>query len=61
MDFIKLFLTNKGFLENKDVTLTEGNKVITSEGEIAKTFNEHYVNIVEKGSEIKPKDISQFD
>ena len=59
--FIKPFLTNKGFLENNDITLIEENKVITSEEELAKTFNEHYVNIVEKSSGIKPKDISQRD
>ena len=59
--FIKPFLTNKGFLENKDITLIEGNKIITSERELAKTFNEHYINIVEKSSGIKPKDISQCD
>ena len=58
---IKPFLTNKGFLENKDIALTERNKIITSEREIAKTFDEHYINIVEKVSEKKPKDISQFD
>ena len=59
--FIKPFLTNKGFLENKDITLIEGNKVITSERQLAKTLNEHYINIVEKSSGIKPKDISQCD
>ena len=37
------------------------NKVITSERELAKTFNEHYINIVEKSSGEKPKDISQLD
>ena len=26
---------------------------------LAKSFNEHYINIVEKSSGIKPKDISQ--
>ena len=48
----------KGFLENKDITLTEGSKIITSERELVKTFNKHYINTVEK---IKPKDISQCD
>ena len=52
---------NKGFLENEDITLIEGNKIITSERELVKTFNEHYINIVEKSSEIKRKDISQRD
>ena len=50
---------NKGFFENNDITLIDENKVITSERELAKTFNEHYTNIVEKSSEIKPKDIFQ--
>ena len=59
--FIKPFLTNKGFLENKDITLIEGNKIITSERELAKSFNEHYINIVEKSSGIKPRDISQCE
>ena len=48
--FIKPFLPNKGFLEGKHITLTEKNKVITSEREFAETFNEHYSNIVEKNS-----------
>ena len=59
--FIKLFLTNKGFLGNKDITLIEGNKIITSQRELAKTFNEHYIYIVKKSSGIKSKDISQCD
>ena len=59
--FVKPFLTNKGFLVNKDITLIKGNKIITSERELANTFNEHYINIVEKSSGIKPKDISQCD
>ena len=58
---IKPFLTNKGYLENNDITLIEENKVITSERELAKTFNEHYINIVEKSNGIKPKDIFQRD
>ena len=53
--FTQPFLTNKGFLENKDITLIEGSKIITSERELAKTLNEHYINIVEKSSGIKPK------
>ena len=41
--------------------LIEEIKVITSERELTKTFNEHYISTVEKGSSIKPKDISQHD
>ena len=50
-------LKKKGFLENNDITLIEEKKVITSEGEFAKTFNEHCINIVEKSGGIKPKDL----
>ena len=50
--FIKPFLTNKEFLENKVITLIEGKKIITSDRELAKTFNEYYINIVEKSSGI---------
>ena len=53
------FLTNKGFLENNDITLIEQNKVITSERELAKTFNEHYIltllkKVVEQNHKISP-------
>ena len=59
--FTKPFLTNKRFLGNKDITFIERNKIITSKKELAKALNKHYINIVEKGSEIKPKDISNCD
>ena len=45
----------KPFLRNKEIEL--GN----SEIELAKTFNEYYVNIVQKSSGTKPKYISQCD
>ena len=57
--FIMPFLTNKGFLENNDITLIEENKVITSERELSKTFNEHYIltllkKVVEQNHKISP-------
>ena len=58
--FIKLFQANKGFLENNDITLIEENKVITSEKELAKTFNEHYVNNVEKSRGVSVTKIRIF-
>ena len=36
-------------------------EVITRKRDLAKTFNEHYINIVDESSGIKPKDISQRD
>ena len=59
--FIKAFLTDKGFLENKNITLIEENKIITSEKDLVTNFNEPYINIDIKSSGIKPKDISQRD
>ena len=47
MDFHQAILTKKGFLENNDVTLISEIKVITSERELAKTFNQHYIKLVE--------------
>ena len=47
----------KRFLENNDITLTEEYKVITIKRELAKTFDKHYINIVERSSGIKPKDL----
>ena len=41
--------------------LTEQIKAINSERELTKTFNEQHISIVEKGSGIKPKEISQHD
>ena len=61
MDFHQVISNKQRFLENKDITLFKGNKIKISERELAKTFNEHYIDIVEKSSAIKPNDISQRD
>ena len=45
---IKPFLTNKGFLENAGIMLTEKDKIVTEEKELAGIFNDHYINIVER-------------
>ena len=49
--FIKPFMTNKGMIANKDITLIDGENVITDEYEISQIFNKHYINIVEKGAQ----------
>ena len=41
-------------IASNDVTLIDGKNVITDVSEIAKTFNKHYINIVEKSCENKP-------
>ena len=55
MNFCQAIPNKQGFLENNDIAIIEENKVITRERELAKTFNEHYINTVDKSSGIKPK------
>ena len=38
---IKPFLTNKGFLENAEIMLTEKDKIVTEERELVRIFNDH--------------------
>ena len=55
---MKPFLTNKGCLENNDIILLDGEEMITNDRILAKRFNEHYINIVERSSGLKPSKIS---
>ena len=43
----KPFLTSKGFLHNEDTALHIGDKTVTDCIELAKEFNEYYINIVQ--------------
>ena len=45
---IKPFLTNKGFLKNGEIMLTEKDKIVTEEKEYTRIFNDNYINIVER-------------
>ena len=51
------FLTNKGCLDNCDMMLRGDNKMITDDKCLAKLFNEHYINIVERSIGLKPEKI----
>ena len=44
---VKPFLTSKGFLHNEDIALHIGDKSVTDCNELAKEFNEYYINIVQ--------------
>ena len=55
---MKPFLTNKGCLENNDIILLDGDEMITNDRILAKRFNGHYINIVERSSGFKPSEIS---
>ena len=57
---IKPFLTNKGCLENSDIMLINDDEMIADDKTLAKTFNEHYINIVERSSGLKPETM-EFD
>ena len=50
---IKPFLTNKGCLENSDIMLINDDEMVTDDKTFAKTFNEHYITIVERSSDLK--------
>ena len=56
-NFIKPFMTNKGMISNKDITLIDGKNVITDEYELSQIFNKVYINIVEKSCGNKPNKI----
>ena len=43
---VKPFLTSKGFLHNEDIAINIDNKTVTDCHELAKKFNEYYINIV---------------
>ena len=52
--FIKPFLTNKGTLTDCDITIVDEKNIISDDFELAKTFNNHYINTVEINSGFKP-------
>ena len=55
---MKPFLTNKGCLENDNIILLDGEEMIATDRILAKRFNEHYINIVERSSAFKPSKMS---
>ena len=56
---IKSFLTNKRFLENAEIMLTEKDKIVTEEKEIVRIFNDHYINIIERSCGTKPANVGK--
>ena len=57
---IKLFLTNKDGLENSDIMLRDDEKMITDEKKLVHSFNDQYINVVERSCDIKPEK-GEFD
>ena len=52
---IKSFLINKGCLENSDIMLRDGEKMITDEKKLVQLFKDHYINIAERSCDFKPE------
>ena len=57
-NFIKPFLTNKGFPKNNDITLNNKKEIKTDGKKLTDFFNSHYINIAEISSDVKPENIS---
>ena len=54
LNFVKPFLTNKSCHIQNDIILIDNGKAIAEESDLVETFNDHYINIVEKSSGQKP-------
>ena len=54
---MKPFFTNKGCSDNSDIRFRGDNEMITDDKGKAKLFNEDYINIVERSSDLKPEKI----
>ena len=59
-NLVKPFLSNKGGLSGNDITLVKEGKVITDDYALTEIFNDHYVNIVEKTSGKKPRNLAEM-
>ena len=55
---IKPLVSNKNGFSNSNIMLIEEDKLITDEKKLVECFNEHYINIVEKLSGLKPDPIN---
>ena len=54
---VKPFISNKSGLCNNTIMLEKNNRIITDEKELVNMLNDHYINIVENNSDIKPNPI----
>ena len=59
LSFVKPFLTSKDFIDSIDITSKLSNKFITEETKLVESFNNHYINIVEQSSGLKPTALGQ--
>ena len=59
-NLVKPFLSNKGGLAGSDISLIKNNAIVTEDKELTEIFNDHYINIVEKSSGVKPCSIADM-
>ena len=52
--------SDKGYLENSDIMLRDNEKMIADEKKLVQLFKDHYINIVEWSSGVKPEKV-EFD
>ena len=57
-NLVKPFLSNKGGLAGSDISLVKNNEIVTDDQQLTEIFNDHYINIVEKSSGVKPCNIA---
>ena len=57
-NFVKPFQANKSCHTQNDIMLIGNGEVIVEESSLAETINDHYINIVEKSSEQKPRNFA---
>ena len=58
---MKPFVTNKSGISNDNITIVDNERLITDDKELARMLNDHYINIVEKSSGVKPNSIDFKD
>ena len=60
-DLVKPFLSNKGGLTGNEVSLVNGDRIVTDDHELCEHFNDHYINIVENISGKKPCKVDEAE
>ena len=53
-DLVKPFLSNKGGLTCNEISLVNGDRIVTDDHALCELFNDYYINIVENISGKKP-------
>ena len=53
-DLVKPFLSNKGGMTGNEISLVNGDRIVTDDLELCEVFNYYYINIVENISGKKP-------